>query len=96
MPMVVGVPKETAPGERRVALVPDLVPTLTGAGVGVVLEPGAGAAAGYLDAAYQEKGARLEPQVLDKADIVLKVQPPSPDQVARLAEASTLIGLLLP
>lgn len=96
MPMIVGVPKETAPGERRVALVPDVVPTLTGAGVEVVLEPGAGAAAGYPDSAYQEKGARLEPQVLDKADIVLKVQPPSPDQVARLAEASTLIGLLLP
>jgi len=96
MPMIVGVPKETAPGERRVALVPDLVPTLTGAGVEVVLEPGAGAAAGYPDSAYQEKGARLEPQVLDKADIVLKVQPPNPDQVARLAEASTLIGLLLP
>ena len=96
MPMIVGVPKETAPGERRVALVPDLVPTLTGAGVEVVLEPGAGAAAGYPDSAYQEKGAHLEPQVLDKADIVLKVQPPNPDQVARLAEASTLIGLLLP
>jgi len=94
--MIVGVPKETAPGERRVALVPDLVPTLTEAGLEVVLEPGAGAAAGYPDPSYQEKGARLEPEVFDKADILLKVQPPDLDQVDRLAEGSTLIGLLLP
>jgi NAD(P) transhydrogenase subunit alpha len=94
--MIVGVPKETAPGERRVALVPDLVPTLSRAGLEVVLEPGAGAAAGYPDPSYQEKGARLEPEVFDKADILLKVQPPSLDQVARLAEGSILIGLLLP
>jgi NAD(P) transhydrogenase subunit alpha len=94
--MIVGVPKETAPGERRVALVPDLVPTLTGAGLEVVLEPGAGAAAGYPDPLYREKGARLEPEVFDKADILLKVQPPGLDQVARLAEGAILIGLLLP
>jgi len=94
--MIVGVPKETAPGERRVALVPDLVPTLTGAGQEVIMEPGAGAAAGHPDTSYQAKGARLEAEVFDKADILLKVQPPGLDQVARLAEGSILIGLLLP
>jgi NAD(P) transhydrogenase subunit alpha len=94
--MIVGVPKETAPGERRVALVPDLVPTLTGAGLEVVLEPGAGAAAGHPDRSYQAKGARLEAEVFDKADILLKVQPPGLDQVGRLAEGSILIGMLLP
>jgi H+-translocating NAD(P) transhydrogenase subunit alpha len=94
--MIVGVPKETAPGERRVALVPDLVPTLTGAGQEVIIEPGAGAAAGHPDTSYQAKGARLEAEVFDKADILLKVQPPGLDQVARLAEGSILIGLLLP
>jgi NAD(P) transhydrogenase subunit alpha len=94
--MIVGVPKETAPGERRVALVPDLVPTLTGGGLEVILEPGAGAAAGHPDASYQAKGVRLEAEVFDKADILLKVQPPGLDQVARLAEGSILIGMLLP
>jgi NAD(P) transhydrogenase subunit alpha len=94
--MIVGVPKETAPGERRVALVPDLVPTLTGGGLEVIVEPGAGAAAGHPDTSYQAKGARLEAEVFDKADILLKVQPPGLDQVARLAEGSILIGLLLP
>jgi NAD(P) transhydrogenase subunit alpha len=94
--MIVGVPNETAPGERRVALVPDLVPRLTGAGLEVVLEPGAGAAAGFPDSSYQEKGARLEPDAIGKADILLKVQPPTADEIARLGEGSTLIGLLLP
>jgi len=94
--MIVGVPNETAPGERRVALVPDLVPRLTGAGLEVVLEAGAGAAAGFPDSSYQEKGARLEPDAIGKADILLKVQPPTADEIARLGEGSTLIGLLLP
>ena len=58
--MLVGVPKETVSGERRVALVPDLVPVLTRAGLEVVVEPEAGAQAGFLDAAYRDKGARLE------------------------------------
>ena len=58
--MIVCVPKETAPTERRVALVPDLVPRLTKASLEVVVEPGAGEAAGFPDQAYQEKGARLE------------------------------------
>jgi NAD(P) transhydrogenase subunit alpha len=94
--MIVGVPNETAPGERRVALVPDLVPRLTGAGLEVVLEAGAGAAAGFPDSSYQEKGARLEPDAIGRADILLKVQPPNTDEIARLGEGSTLIGLLLP
>jgi proton-translocating NAD(P)+ transhydrogenase subunit alpha len=94
--MIVGVPKETAPGERRVALVPDLVSTLTGGGLEVIMEPGAGAAAGHPDASYRAKGARLEAEVFDKADILLKVQPPGLDQIARLAEGSILIGMLLP
>jgi len=94
--MIVGIPKETAAGERRVALVPDLVAKLTGSGLEVWVEPGAGEAAGFLDAAYTEKGARLEADVLSKADVVLKVQPPTAAEIGRLKADATLIGLLSP
>src|SRR5918912_228602 len=61
--MIVGVPKETAANERRVALVPDLVPKLVRAGLEVVVQAGAGVAAGFPDAAYAAQGARLEADV---------------------------------
>jgi NAD(P) transhydrogenase subunit alpha len=57
--MQVGIPKETFPGERRVALVPADVAKLAKAGIGVTVEPGAGLAAGFSDKAYEEKGAKL-------------------------------------
>jgi len=94
--MVVSVPKETVPGERRVALVPEIVPKLTKADLEVVVQFGAGAEAGFLDPAYAEKGARLEPEVFDKADVLLKVQPPSLDEISRMNEGSVLIGFLQP
>jgi NAD(P) transhydrogenase subunit alpha len=94
--MIVGVPKETAPGERRVALVPDLVAKLAKKGLEVLVQPGAGAAAGFPDAAYTEAGARLEDGVLGRADVVLKVQPPTAAECAALKEGATLIGLLQP
>ena len=94
--MIVSVPKEIVPGERRVALVPELVAKLTKAGVDVLVQPGAGAAAGFLDSSYQEQGARLDMEVLDKADILLKVQPPVSEEIGRLKEGVTLIGFLQP
>src|SRR2546423_11626378 len=93
--MIVGVAKETVPGERRVALVPELVAKLTKAGLEVRLQPGAGLAAGFADAAYQEQGARLEAD-LSAADILAKVQPPTLDEVAALKEGAALIGFLQP
>ena len=86
--MIVGVPKESVPGERRVALVPDLVAKLTGAGLEVLVQPDAGAAAGFPDPAYQQKGARLEPDVWGPADVLLKVQPPAAEEVARVKSLS--------
>lgn len=74
--MIVGVPKESYPGERRVAMVPSLVPTLLKAGCEVVIENGAGIGAGYPDSAYSEKGAKMLPareQVFATADIVIQV-----------------------
>ena len=74
--MIVGVPKEIYPGERRVALTPAVVPLLSKAGLEVVVEAGAGESAGYPDAQYQEKGAKLlsdRGAVFAQADIVVQV-----------------------
>jgi NAD(P) transhydrogenase subunit alpha len=79
-----------------VALVPDLVPNLTKAGHDVVVQTGAGAAAGFPDTAYTGRGAQVEPEVFDTADILLKVQPPTVDEIGGMQEGSTLIGFLQP
>src|SRR5713226_3200325 len=74
--MIVGVPCETYPGERRVALVPAIIPNLTKAGLEVVVEAGAGTQAGYLDDEYSAKGGKILPQraeVFRAADIVVQV-----------------------
>ena len=94
--MIVSIPKETITGERRVALVPELLPKLIKAGLDVVVQSGAGISAGFPDAAYLEKGARLEAEVFDKADIILKVQPPTIEEIAKMKEGSILIGFLQP
>jgi H+-translocating NAD(P) transhydrogenase subunit alpha len=74
--MKVGVPKETFPGERRVALVPAVLPSLTKAGFEVLIESGAGEAAGFMDAAYQEKGGRLasRAELFGAADLIAQVR----------------------
>ncbi len=74
--MIVGVPCESYPGERRVALVPAIIPNLTKAGLEVVIEAGAGAQAGYLDDEYSAKGGKILPEraeVFRAADIVVQV-----------------------
>ncbi|HEV3374465.1 MAG TPA: Re/Si-specific NAD(P)(+) transhydrogenase subunit alpha [Candidatus Acidoferrum sp.] len=74
--MIVGVPRESYPGERRVALVPGVIPSLAKAGLEVVIEAGAGAEAGYPDADYTAKGAKILPQRADvfrAADIIVQV-----------------------
>jgi NAD(P) transhydrogenase subunit alpha len=94
--MIIGVPKETVPGERRVALVPELVPRLVGAALDVTVETGAGVESGFRDAEYAQKGARLESDVFANLDVLLKVRPPSMDEISRLREFSTCIGFLEP
>jgi NAD(P) transhydrogenase subunit alpha len=89
--MRVGVPKEAAADERRVALVPETVKRLAGGGIDVVVEPGAGAAAAFPDHAYAEAGAALgDPW---EADVVACVQRPD---AGRLREGSVVIGFLRP
>jgi NAD(P) transhydrogenase subunit alpha len=91
--MQVGVPKETAPDERRVALVPETVSRL-GEGVDVVVETGAGVAAGFPDAAYGEAGATIGDAWA--ADAIVKVASPTADEVARLHSGQALIAFLSP
>jgi H+-translocating NAD(P) transhydrogenase subunit alpha len=92
--MKVGVPKETAPDERRVALVPEIVAKLAQAGFDVVVEPGAGDAAAFTDEAFREAGTTLgDPW---DADLIAKVRKPSADEVDRLHEGQVLIGHLQP
>ena len=93
--MRVGVPRETASGERRVALVPESVPKLTALGIDVTVEHAAGHEAAFTDDAYTEAGAQLAESALD-ADVVVKVAPPSASEVAALKEAAVLIGFLAP
>src|SRR5260370_25662171 len=81
--MKVGVPKETAVNERRVALVPDTVARLVKSGLAVVVEQGAGTGAAWPDASYRAAGAELAPTataVFATADVVTKVRPPNADE----------------
>jgi len=93
--MKIAVAKETLPGERRVALVPEQVAKLP-AGHEIVVESGAGAGAGYADAAYADKGARVQPGAVDGADLVLKVRTPTSEEIGRLRDGATLVGLMAP
>jgi NAD(P) transhydrogenase subunit alpha len=97
--MLVAVPKETAPGERRVALVPDVAKNLLRAGLEVAVEAGAGRGAGAEDAVYEQAGARVwtdRAELLSKADLLLLVQPLADADVARLRPGAALVGLLRP
>jgi H+-translocating NAD(P) transhydrogenase subunit alpha len=93
--MKVGVPRETAAGERRVALVPETVKRLTGGGFDVAVERGAGEAASFVDAAYADAGAELVDDAYG-ADAVAKVVSPSNDEAERLRSGQVLIGFLQP
>ncbi|MBC5763879.1 Re/Si-specific NAD(P)(+) transhydrogenase subunit alpha [Ramlibacter albus] len=97
--MLIGVPKETLPGEKRVATVPDVVEKLVKLGFSVAVESGAGDAANFADDIYRAAGAQVVPIAADiwgKSDIVFKVRPPTPDEVAMLREGGTLIGFVWP
>src|SRR4029453_8113777 len=98
VPMKVGVAKETAPGERRVALVPEVLGKLTAAGLDVLVERDAGAGAAILDEAYAEAGATIV-STLDlygQSDVVLRVQKPSDSEVKVLHSGQAVVGLLQP
>ncbi|HTP54288.1 MAG TPA: Re/Si-specific NAD(P)(+) transhydrogenase subunit alpha [Thermoplasmata archaeon] len=99
MPVRVAVPRELTPGERRVALVPEVVQRLAKSGIEVAVEPSAGLAAGYRDDAYTAAGARIEADraaLLGSAQIVLKVVAPTPEEIALLRPGTVLVALMNP
>ena len=99
--MIVGVPAETYPDERRVALIPAMVPKMALAGLEVLVESGAGAQAGYPDSAFEAQGARLAPDrtaLFSSADVLVYVHGPAASgaDLALLRDGQVVIGLLDP
>src|SRR5262245_27550002 len=96
--MKVGVAKETAPGERRVALVPEVLGKLTAAGLEVLVERDAGEGAAIQDAAFEEAGATVVSTVdlYGQSDVVLRVQKPSESEVKVMHAGQAVLGLLQP
>ncbi len=92
--LTVGVVRESRSGETRVALVPKLVERLRGRGLRIVVESGAGASARLADELYEQAGASIGDAWA--ADVVLKVAPPTPDEVGKLSRGTVLIGFLAP
>ena len=95
----IGVPKEVFPGEKRVATVPEVVEKLIKLGFKVAVESGAGEGANFSDDTYRAAGAEVVPgaaALWSTSDIVFKVRPPSPEEVALMREGSALIGFVWP
>ncbi|MFD1215613.1 Re/Si-specific NAD(P)(+) transhydrogenase subunit alpha [Microbulbifer celer] len=97
--MIIAIPKETAPGEARVAATPASVKRLQALGFDVVIEKGAGEAASFPDAEYEKAGAKLSDSAADclgQAGIVLKVQQPSDEELDLIPSGATLVAFLKP
>jgi H+-translocating NAD(P) transhydrogenase subunit alpha len=96
--MRIGVPKETAAGEHRVALVPEVVSKLEAMGLDVVVQRGAGADALLPDGAFADVGAQLTDDVAEiwRCEVVVKIAPPDPEEVRGLGSGSILVGFLAP
>ena len=97
--MLIGVPTEIVPGERRVALVPETVAKLAKAGLSVLVQSGAGTAASFPDADYTAAGATLSATAADvfaKAEFVAKVARPTPSELAAMRPGQTLLAFLSP
>ena len=95
--MLIAVPREIKPGEKRVALVPDIISKLTKAGLSVVIESNAGLASEYVDDQFKAAGAQIKAgDVLAGSDVVLSVQPLTPSQMASLKKGAITISFLSP
>ncbi|HKH79809.1 MAG TPA: Re/Si-specific NAD(P)(+) transhydrogenase subunit alpha [Solirubrobacteraceae bacterium] len=96
--MRIGVPTETAAGEHRVALVPEVVGKLKAKGLDVLVQSGAGADALLPDSAFADAGAQLTGNAADVwgCDVVVKIAPPDPEEVRGLGSGSILVGFLAP
>jgi NAD(P) transhydrogenase subunit alpha len=99
MPLTIGVPRETFAGEKRVAAVPEVVGKLVKLGFGVHVESGAGAAANFDDASYAAAGARIASSATELyagSDLIFRVRPPTPDEIALAKPGSTIVSFIWP
>ena len=99
MPLVIGVPAETATDEKRVAAVPEVVEKVTRLGFAVAVQSGAGAAAHCDDDAYRAAGAEVvdrAPALWAKSDVVFKVRPPSAEEIDLMRDGATLVAFIYP
>src|SRR5829696_5121273 len=96
MPQLIGVPRETFAGEKRVATVPEVVEKLVKLGFRVAVQSGAGDAANFADDTYRAAGAEVVEDLWATADIVFKVRAPSSAEVGLMREGQTLIGFIWP
>ncbi|HSA71457.1 MAG TPA: Re/Si-specific NAD(P)(+) transhydrogenase subunit alpha [Burkholderiales bacterium] len=96
MPQLIGVPRETAVGEKRVATVPEVAARLIKLGFRVAVESGAGDAADFPDEAYRAAGAEVIGDVWASADIIFKVRAPSMSEVARMRQGANLVSFIWP
>jgi NAD(P) transhydrogenase subunit alpha len=96
MATTVGVVRESLPGERRVALTPDVAKKLKGRGADLLMESGAGVSASFPDAAYKDVTTSDARGVLSGSNVLLKVQPPTLDEIAALNEGTVVISYLSP
>ena len=96
MATTVGVVRESAPGERRVALTPDVAKKLKAKGADIVIESGAGTTASFPDNSFKDVSTAGARDVLSRSDVLLKVQPPTIDEIGALKEGAVVIGYLYP
>jgi NAD(P) transhydrogenase subunit alpha len=99
MPQLIGVPRETAPGEKRVATVPEVVERLVKLGFRVAVQAGAGDDANFADDTYRAAGAEIgddAARLWASADIIFKVRPPELDEVVMMREGATLVSFIWP
>ncbi len=95
--MRIAIPKETHPSENRVAMVPSLIPSLINLGCQVVIQNDAGKKASFIDQYYEGvEFCEDAKQLYQNADLILKVQAPSPEEIALFKKNAILIGLLSP
>lgn len=99
--MQIAVPRQTAGDEKRVALTPAVVKKLTGKGVGVVIQAGAGAAAFHADTAYEQAGATMisdaaVDSLWQQSDVIVSIAPVDPQQISKMREGAILMGMLAP
>ncbi len=97
MPIRLGVPREIEPGERRVAVVPAVAERYSKLGIEVLVESGAGAASFHPDASYASATVVASADDLyQQADLILKIQPPTESEIARMKEGTVVVGMMLP